>query len=128
MTHSTTMPISGQASVQPASSIKGTKVQNPKGERLGMIEDLMLHADSGDVAYAVLSFGGFLGMGEKLFAVPWEALTIDADHGIILNVDRERLEQAPGFGKNDRPSTADATWMQELHRYYGFEYVSRPRR
>jgi sporulation protein YlmC with PRC-barrel domain len=128
MIRSTTRPVSGQASVQAASSITGTKVLNPMGERLGTIEDVMLHADSGDIAYAVLSFGGFMGVGEKLFAIPWEALTIDADQGIVVNVDRERLEQAPGFGKDDRPSTADEAWMQELHRYYGFEYAPRPRR
>lgn len=129
MTHSTTSAISGRASVLSASSITGTKVLNAMGEQLGSIEDLILHADSGDVAYAVLSSGGFLGMGEKRFAIPWSALTIDdADHSIVLNVDRERLEQAPGFDKDDLPSTTDATWMHDMHRYYGLEYAPRPRR
>jgi sporulation protein YlmC with PRC-barrel domain len=125
MTRSTTTIATGPSSVLAVGSMTGTKVLNPMGEHLGTIEDLMLHTDSGDVAYAVLSFGGFLGLGEKLFAVPWAALAIDADHGIVLNLDRERLEQAPAFGKDDRPSTADSTWMQDLHRYYGFEYAPR---
>lgn len=129
MTRSTTTNTSGHAPVLSASSIKGTKVLNPAGDQLGSIEDLMLHIDNGEVAYAVLSFGGFLGMGDKLFAIPWEALTIDtANHSIVLNIDRDKLEQAPGFDKDDWPSTADPTWMQDLHRHYGFEYAPRQRR
>ena len=129
MTRSTATTTSGHASVLSASSITGTKVLDPTGDQLGSIEEVMLHTDTGDVAYAVLSFGGFLGMGEKLFAIPWEALTIDAaDHSIVLDIDREKLEQAPGFDKNDWPSTADPAWMQDLHRHYGFEYAPRQRR
>ena len=128
MTRSTTSTTSGHAPVLSASSITGTKVLNPAGEQLGSIEDLMLDTGTGDIAYAVLSFGGFLGMGDKLFAIPWEALTIDtADHSIVLDVDREKLEQAPGFDKDDWPTTADSTWMHDLHRHYGFEYAPRNR-
>ena len=126
MTRSNTMTASGHAPVLSASSINGTKVLNPMGDHLGSIEDLMLHTDSGDIAYAVLSFGGFLGMGDKLFAIPWEALTIDTeDHSIVLDVDKEKLERAPGFDKDDWPSTADSTWMRDLHRHYGLEYEPR---
>jgi sporulation protein YlmC with PRC-barrel domain len=125
MTRSTTTT-SGHASVLSAGSIAGTKVLDARGDHLGSIEDLMLHTDTGDVAYAVLSFGGFLGMGEKLFAIPWEALTIDAaDHRIVLNLDRERLEQTPGFDKDDWPSTADPTWMQGAPPHDGFEDAPR---
>lgn len=129
MTGSTTMTTSSHASVLSASSITGTKVLNRTGDHVGSIEDVMLRIDTGDVAYAVLSVGGFLGMGDKLFAIPWEALTIDtADHSIVLDVDQEKLEQAPGFDQNDWPSTADETWMRDLHRHYGFEYAPRQRR
>ena len=129
MTRSTSTTISGHAPVLSASSIAGTKVVNPTGEDLGSIEDLMLDTDTGEVAYAVLSFGGFLGLGDKLFAIPWEALTIDtANHAFVLDVDREKLENAPGFDKDDWPTTADSTWMRDLHRHYGFEYTPRQRR
>jgi sporulation protein YlmC with PRC-barrel domain len=129
MTRSTTTNMSGHAPVLSTSSIAGTKVVNPTGEDLGSIEDLMLHTDTGEVAYAVLSFGGFLGMGDKLFAIPWEALTIDtANHAFVLDVDREKLENAPGFDKNDWPTSADSTWLHDLHRHYGFEYGPRQRR
>jgi len=129
MTRSTTTTTSAHAPVLSASSINGTKVRNPKGDDLGSIEDLMLHTDTGDIAYAVLSFGGFLGMGDKLFAIPWEALTIDpVDHGFVLDLDREKLEDAPGFDKNNWPTTSDSKWMHDLHRHYGFEYAPRLRR
>lgn len=127
MTRSSTTT-SGYAPVLSASSIAGTKVLNPTGDQLGSIEDLMLDTDTGEVAYAVLSFGGFLGMGGKLFAIPWQALTIDpADHSFVLDVDREKLENAPGFDKDDWPTTANSTWMQDLHRHYGLEYAPRQR-
>ncbi len=62
-----------------ASTIIGDKVLNPAGEQLGIIKELMIDLDEGNVAYAVLSFGGFLGMGDKLFAIPWEALALDTE-------------------------------------------------
>lgn len=128
MNHSNPTTTSGHAPVLSAGSIKGTNVRNPMGDQVGSIEDLMFHTDSGDIAYAVLSFGGFLGMGDKLFAIPWEALTIDTeDEHMVLDVDREKLERAPGFDKNAWPSTADSTWLNDLHRHYGFEYHHRQR-
>jgi sporulation protein YlmC with PRC-barrel domain len=107
-------------------SLKNTKIVNLDGEDLGKLEEIMLHVDSGDVAYAVVSFGGFLGMGDKLFAVPWDALTVDTDeHRIVLDVDRERLENAPGFDKDAWPTTADPVWMSDLYRHYGSSYQPR---
>ena len=126
---STTRTKSSHAPVLSSRSLTGTKVVNPQGDDLGSIEELMIDTDAGDVAYAVLSFGGFLGMGDKLFALPWAALSLDtAEERVVLDVDREKLEQAPGFDKNDWPTTADSTWLQDLHRYYGFEYAPRDRR
>lgn len=104
-------------------SLKNTKIVNLDGEDLGKLEEIMLHVDSGEVAYAVVSFGGFLGMGDKHFAVPWQALTVDTDeHRIVLDVDRERLENAPGFVKDAWPSTADTAWMTDVYRHYGATY------
>jgi sporulation protein YlmC with PRC-barrel domain len=75
------------------SSLSGTDVTNRKGENLGDLKDIMLDLESGEVAYAVISFGGFLGIGDKLFAVPWEALTFDkSNEQIIMDVSKEKLE------------------------------------
>jgi sporulation protein YlmC with PRC-barrel domain len=83
-----------------ASTLSGDRVQTPEGENLGKIEELMIDLDSGRVAYAVLSFGGILGMGNKLFAYPFEALTVDTmNKVIILNINKEVLENAPGLYK-----------------------------
>jgi len=76
-------------------------VVNGAGEDLGDIKDIMIDVPSGRVAYAVLSFGGILGVGSKLFAVPWHALQLDPEnHRFILNVDKEQLRNAPGFDKD----------------------------
>ena len=105
--------------VMSASTLDGDKVVNAVGEDLGKIEDIMLDVGSGRIAYAVLSFGGFLGMGDKLFAVPWSALTLDTDDKcFVLDVPKERLEKAPGFDKDHWPSMADRTWASEVHAYY----------
>jgi PRC-barrel domain protein len=102
-----------------AATLIGDSVVNESGDDLGKIEAIMLDVTSGRIAYAVLSFGGFLGMGDKLFAIPWSALTLDTDQKcFILSVDKERLEKAPGFDKDHWPSMADATWATELHSYY----------
>jgi hypothetical protein len=80
----------------------------------------MIDVPSGRVAYAVLSSGGFLGIGDKLFAIPWQALTLDTDNEcFVLDVDKERLENAPGFDKDHWPSMADQRWASDLHTYYG---------
>jgi hypothetical protein len=100
----------------------GTSVENPAGEKLGKIEDLMIDLQNGRVAYAVLSFGGFLGMGEKLFAVPFSALTCDCeDEKFILPTDKDRLKNAPGFDKDHWPDTADRTWGAGIHTHYGVD-------
>lgn len=103
-----------------AGTLTGDDVYNLQGEDLGEIKEIMLDMRSGRVAYAVLSFGGFLGMGEKLFAVPWGALKLDAaNKRFVLNVEKERLETAPGFDKDHWPDMADQTWGRDIHTYYG---------
>lgn len=103
-----------------ADTLIGNDVYNHKDEDLGDIKEIMLDMSSGQVAYAVLSFGSFLGMGEKLFAVPWSALTLDTiNKRFILNVEKGRLKSAPGFDKDDWPDMADRSWTQDIHAYYG---------
>lgn len=103
-----------------ASDILGDRVRNRGGEDLGTIEEIMLDLEQGRIAYAVLSFGGFLGIGDKLFAVPWTALQTDrTEHEFVLDVDRETLEKAPGFDKDDWPDMADPAFGAEIHGHYG---------
>lgn len=111
--------------VKSAGLIRGVKligksVQNRAGEDLGDIEDLVIDLPEGRVAYAVLSFGGFLGVGDKFFAVPPDALEWSADDDtLVLNVERSVLEQAPGFDKDNWPDLADRAWGASIYRYYG---------
>jgi hypothetical protein len=75
---------------------------------------------SGKIAYVVMSSGGLLGIGEKLFAVPWEALTLDtANHRMTMNMDKAKIESAPGFDTDNWPNMADQTWASQIHGYYG---------
>jgi sporulation protein YlmC with PRC-barrel domain len=105
-----------------SSTICSDHVRNSAGEDLGKIEDLMVDLESGRIAYAVLSFGGFLKMGNKLFAVPWQALKVDtANHQFILNVDKRVLETASGFDKDNWPDMADPKFGTDLYRHYGYK-------
>lgn len=104
-----------------ARTLIGDRVVNPAGENLGKIEELMIDLDSSRIAYAVLSFGGFLGLRQKLIAIPFQALRLDADRqGFILDVDKEKLERAPAFDKDNSPGTAVRTWGSQIHGYYGY--------
>lgn len=101
-------------------TLVGNDVYNGQDENLGDVKEIMLDMDTGRVSYAVLSFGGFLGMGEKLFAVPWNALTLDTENKrFTLNVSKERLEDAPGFDKDSWPNMSDKAWADGIHTYYG---------
>ena len=103
-----------------ANTLIGNDVYNRKGEDVGDIKEIMLDMHSGNIGYAVLSFGGFLGLGEKLFAVPWNALTLDTENKrFTLNVEIERLKDAPGFDKDHWPNMADQAWASKIHSYYG---------
>jgi sporulation protein YlmC with PRC-barrel domain len=105
--------------VMAADTLQGDDVVNRQGETLGEIEDIMLDVPTGRIAYAVMSFGGVMGIGEKLFAIPWNALTMDADREcFVLDIDKDRLSKAPGFDKDHWPSMADTTWASELHTFY----------
>lgn len=106
-----------------ADTLIGNDVYNRADEDLGDIKEIMLDVANGKISYAVLSFGSFLGLGEKLFAVPWNALTLDTiNKRFILDIDKKRLENAPGFDKHDWPDMADETWAKNVHNYYGSQY------
>jgi sporulation protein YlmC with PRC-barrel domain len=108
------------STVLSADTLSGDAVVNSAGESLGKIEDFMLDVESGRIRYAVLSFGGLLGIGSKLFAVPPEALAVDTERKcLVLDVDLERLEAAPGFDKDNWPNFADPTLGREIYGYYG---------
>ena len=114
--------VSEQPRVLSATTLKGDKVRNSAGEDLGKIEEFMIDLESGRLAYAVLSFGGFLGVGNKLFAVPWPALALDTDkHEFVLNVDKVLLKSAPGFDKDHWPDMADRGWGTQVYKYYGID-------
>jgi len=101
-----------------ASDIIGRKVKNAQGEDLGKVEDLAIDSTDGRVNYAVLSFGGFLGMGDKLFAIPFMALH-HQEKECVLDMPKERLEKAPGFDKDHWPNFSDRKWGAEIYQFYG---------
>ena len=102
-----------------ANTLDGEDVYNTKDEDLGDIKEIMIDMRSGRIAYAVLSFGGVLGMGDKLFAVPWSALKLDTvKKRFTLDINKERLDGAPGFDKDAWPRMSDQVWGKQVHSYY----------
>ncbi|MGE0607513.1 MAG: PRC-barrel domain-containing protein [Pirellulales bacterium] len=104
------------------STLIGMEVRNAAGEDLGQIEDLVIDMGTGEVRYAALSFGGFLGFGDKLFAVPMHALTMtggDDDRHFVVDLNKERLENAPGFDKDSWPNFANPNWADDVDTFYG---------
>jgi sporulation protein YlmC with PRC-barrel domain len=105
--------------VMAASTLDSTTVITSDGEDVGKIKDIMLDVRSGRVAYAVLSSGGFLGMGDTLRAIPWSALTLDTDQKVFrVDITAERIKSEPGFDKDHWPSMADVSWGTSMHQYY----------
>ncbi len=102
-----------------ADALIGKDVYNYDDEHVGDIKEIVLNTVTGEIAYVVLSFGGILGLGEKLFAVPWKALTpSSANQTFILNECKERLEKAPGFDKDCWPNMVEKSWVNEVHTFY----------
>lgn len=116
----------GRPTLLSAGTIEGDDVYNLKDEKLGTIEDIMLDIHEGNIRYAVLSSGGFLGMGDRLFAIPWSAFKIDTEHKrFTLDVDMERLKDAPGFDKDNWPDWSDASWSASVDSYYRATHTTR---
>jgi len=102
-----------------ADKVQGTEVYGRGGESLGKIENVMIDKPSGKVAYAVMSFGGILGMGKDRHALPWGVLTYDPSlGGYVMNIDRERLEGAPAYSDSPDFNWEDNDWGRRLHEYY----------
>lgn len=101
-------------------TLLNSSVTNVQGDDLGKVVSLGVDMDQGRIAYAVLSFGGLLGLGNKWFAVPWEAMEFSFhDQKFILNVDKEFLKEAPGFEKENWPSVQDRHFALQVYQYYG---------
>jgi sporulation protein YlmC with PRC-barrel domain len=104
-----------------AESFMDDKVVNREGEDLGKFEDLMIDLADGKVAYAALSFGGILGMGSKLLAIPWRALSLRVhEHAFVLDIPKEDLKNAEGFDKYNWPVTNRRS-LSTMYSYYGYQ-------
>lgn len=102
-----------------AESLAGNSVCNSQGNELGSIKAIMLDTNRGRIAYAVLSVGGFFGLGDKLFAIPWAALRVNhEDKAFVFDATKEQLESAEGFDKDNWPSFADERWQLGVHKHW----------
>ena len=116
---------SGTGSTRPlerlhAKKIIGYELKNPQGEDLGKIDNLMINLEKGEIEYVVVEFGTFLGMGGKLFAVPYKELKLDTDNKhFILDRDKDYLKKSPGFDKDHWPDTNDHSYFNNVTMYYG---------
>jgi sporulation protein YlmC with PRC-barrel domain len=103
-----------------ASNVNGTPVYNRAGEKLGSIYDVMIEKTSGQAAYAIMSFGGFLGIGEKYHPLPWRTLTYDTvQGGYVIDIDRARLEGAPSYAADETGIWEDPAYGRRVTDYYG---------
>ncbi len=103
-----------------ADRVEGTAVYNRKGEKLGSIENVMIDKYSGHVAYAIMSFGGFLGIGDKQHPLPWSVLDYVPDQGgYVVDLDRDQLMKAPQIDAHDTVLWTDPNWHNDVHKYYG---------
>jgi len=103
-----------------ASQVNGTNVFNPAGEKLGHVYDVIIGKQSGQVEYAIMSFGGFLGIGDSYHPLPWKTLNYDPrEGGYVVNVDRRKLEGAPSYGANEMSVWDDPAYGRRVSDYYG---------
>jgi sporulation protein YlmC with PRC-barrel domain len=102
--------------------VEGTTVYNPSGDKLGTVDDLMIDKLSGQIRYAVLEFGGFLGMGTDRYPLPWNMLKYDTQkEGYVVPLDKKKLEQAPRYAESDEPDyTPD--YGRRVYNYYGMDW------
>lgn len=114
--------------VVPSREIIGKHVSNSWSEDLGVIEDVVLDLQTGNMVYVVLSFRGIMGFGAKHFAIPWDRIGLPKEGGadlFSLKMDREDLLHAPGFDPDDWPDMADRAWVEEMERHY-LEVIHEP--
>lgn len=122
-----TAPAPGTSSVESdtvllrSTALFDYRVKSPQGEELGKIEEVIIDMEVGRVAYAVLSFGGFLGLGNKWVPVPWDAVVLrPAEKVLLLNIDTDKLQKAPNFEGTTLPELANRQWGAVIHTYYGY--------
>lgn len=114
---------SSPASLISSERVKGTKVVNPAGDTLGEIDNVMIEKRSGQASYAVMSFGGFLGMGERYHPVPWGALDYDpGKEAYIVDIPKTQLENAPFYRPGEEPDWTDRTYNEKVYAHYGHRY------
>jgi PRC-barrel domain len=102
-----------------AGKVQGTHVYNTQGESLGELEDVMIDKRSGKIAYAVMSFGGFLGVGNDYHPLPWNTLKYDTRQGgYVVGLTKQQLEGAPRFARNENPAWGDRSFEQRIHDFY----------
>lgn len=102
-----------------ASKVEGTTVYNRKGDKLGSVEDIMIDKFTGQVGYAVMSFGGFLGIGHRHHPLPWQVLDYDQQMGgYVVDLDKKQLEGAPSYEADVDPDWEDRVWGKKVHDYY----------
>ncbi|HEX4110890.1 MAG TPA: PRC-barrel domain-containing protein [Stellaceae bacterium] len=100
--------------------IEGTAVYNRQDERLGTVHNFMVDKSTGHVAYAVMSFGGFLGMGESYHPLPWKVLTYDTRRGgFVVDLDASKLKKAPSYSAGNIPNWSDRTYGNRVDQFYG---------
>jgi len=103
-----------------ASKVNGTTVYNRAGEKLGSVYDVMIDKRSGKAEYAIMSFGGFLGIGDSYHPLPWQSLTYDEiQGGYVVNLDRSRLEGAPSYTSRDADRWSDPAYGRQVNDHYG---------
>ena len=106
-----------------SNKVEGTAVYNRQGEHLGQVYNFMVDKYTGQVAYAVMSFGGFLGLGESYHPLPWKVLTYDTKlGGYVVDLDRSKLENAPSYAAGSEPNWGDRAYGKGVHDYYGVNY------
>jgi len=114
--------LEGSGSLVSAGTIRGTHVYNTDGEALGSIDDLMIDPGSGRIAYAIMSFGGFLGIGERYHPLPWSVLKYDRGRkGYVVPLTKAVLMDAPTYGRDERPEWDDRSYDERIHDYYKTE-------
>ena len=107
-----------------ATTVKGTDVYNGEGQHLGYIDDIVIGKRNGHAEYAIMSFGGFLGMGEKYHPLPWESLTYDPGlGGYVVNVSRDQLQDAPSYMREEEPDWNDPDYGRRVRGYYGYPII-----
>jgi len=102
-----------------SNKVEGTAVYNRQGDRLGTVHNFMVDKRSGQAEYAVMSFGGFLGIGESYHPLPWKVLTYDTNQGgYVVDLDKDMLEKAPSYRSGDEPRY-DRAYGEQVNSYYG---------